>query len=121
GINGQSCYTSFDSFNNMKFNAATTFCGGCPTDCANPPCTPWPIPSGMNCTTTADGAGSSCGTAPCTNPDWEQDAQPITSAFKQACPAAYSFPFDDPTSTFQCTGTGSTNTLGYDITFCPSQ
>lgn len=118
GINGQSCYTPSDSFNNKKFNAATTFCAGCPTDCANPPCTPWPIPSGMNCTTTADGAGSSCGTAPCTNPDWEQGAQPITSAFKQACPAAYSFPFDDPTSTFQCTG--STNTIGYDITFCPA-
>jgi len=126
GINGQSCYTAFDSFKNKKFNAATTFCGGCPTDCKSPPCTPWPIPSGKNCTTTAEGAGSSCagGTKkqqqPCTNRDWEQHAQPISSAFKQACPAAYSFPFDDPTSTFQCTDTGSTNTLGYDITFCPT-
>ena len=120
GINGQSCYNPSGSFNNKKFNAATTFCAGCPTNCENPPCAPWPLPS-KECTTTAEGAGSSCGSVQCSNPDWERDAQPITSAFKEACPAAYSFPFDDPTSTFQCTGTGSTNTLGYDITFCPSQ
>jgi len=123
GFNGQSCYNAINSFNNMEFNAATTSCSGCPTDCANPPCAPWPIPSGNNCTSTTSDppAGSSCGSAPCTNPDWVRNAQPLASAFKQACPAAYSFPFDDPTSTFQCLGSGSTSPLGYNITFCPSQ
>ncbi len=119
GINGQSCYNPGGSFDNVKFNAATTFCAGCPTNCQNPPCTPWPIPD-KECTTTAKGAGIDCGSVQCSNLDWEQDAKPITLSFKQACPAAYTFPFDDPSGTFQCRGTGSTNTLGYDITFCPA-
>lgn len=34
--------------------------------------------------------------------------------FKQACPRAYSYAFDDPTSTFTCTG------ADYAIVFCPS-
>ncbi|XP_020263821.1 thaumatin-like protein 1b [Asparagus officinalis] len=33
--------------------------------------------------------------------------------FKDACPQAYSYPYDDATSTFTCTG------ADYDITFCP--
>ncbi|KAL1216687.1 Pathogenesis-related protein 5 [Cardamine amara subsp. amara] len=33
--------------------------------------------------------------------------------FKQACPDAYSYAYDDETSTFTCTG------ANYDITFCP--
>jgi hypothetical protein len=37
---------------------------------------------------------------------------------KDACPTAYSFPFDDLTSTFTCRGSTSANT-GYTITFCP--
>jgi len=41
-----------------------------------------------------------------------------TKFFKTACPTAYSFPYDDPTSTFTCRGSASTNT-GYTITFCP--
>jgi len=124
GINGQSCYNPGGSFDNVKFNAATTFCAGCPTncECQKPPCLcpPWPIPD-KQCTTTAEGAGIDCGSVQCSNPDWEQDAKPITLSFKQACPAAYTFPFDDPSGTFQCRGTGSTNTLGYNMTFCPSR
>ena len=34
---------------------------------------------------------------------------------KQACPSAYSYPFDDATSTFQCQAQGTTNLLGYSI------
>ena len=34
--------------------------------------------------------------------------------FKKACPTAYSYAYDDPTSTFTCTG------AGYLITFCPT-
>jgi hypothetical protein len=36
---------------------------------------------------------------------------------KKACPTAYTYPFDDFTSTFQCQGTGAVNLLGYKITF----
>jgi len=39
--------------------------------------------------------------------------------FKEACPSAYSFPFDDPTSTFQCTNDTLSNSTTYEITFCP--
>lgn len=34
--------------------------------------------------------------------------------FKEACPTAYSYAYDDPTSTFTCSG------ANYIITFCPS-
>ncbi|OEL27234.1 Thaumatin-like protein 1 [Dichanthelium oligosanthes] len=36
--------------------------------------------------------------------------------FKNACPRAYSYAYDDATSTFTCAGGGTT----YTITFCPS-
>jgi hypothetical protein len=36
-----------------------------------------------------------------------------TRFFKTACPTAYSYPYDDPTSTFTCKG------LDYAIVFCP--
>ncbi|KAL2331070.1 hypothetical protein Fmac_018651 [Flemingia macrophylla] len=35
--------------------------------------------------------------------------------FKEACPQAYSYPYDDNTSTFQCS-----NQTNYNITFCPA-
>ncbi|EFJ12946.1 hypothetical protein SELMODRAFT_271835 [Selaginella moellendorffii] len=40
---------------------------------------------------------------------------PFSKVFKDACPQAYSYAYDDLTSTFTC-GTGG----GYTITFCPS-
>ena len=51
---------------------------------------------------------------------WEPPALPgkYAQVFKTACPTAYSFPYDDPTSTFQCRGTATSNP-GYTITFCP--
>jgi hypothetical protein len=54
------------------------------------------------------------------NPKWETPALPETYAqpFKSACPTAYSFPYDDPTSTFTCQAATSQGT-GYQITFCP--
>lgn len=52
---------------------------------------------------------------------WELPSPPekYAKVFKDACPTAYSFPYDDPTSTFTCSGTPERN-VGYDITFCPS-
>jgi hypothetical protein len=37
-----------------------------------------------------------------------------TRFFKDACPTAYSYPYDDPTSTFTCAGINS-----YTVVFCP--
>lgn len=39
---------------------------------------------------------------------------------KQACPTAYSYQFDDPSSSFQCTQDGTTLLkTSYQVTFCP--
>jgi hypothetical protein len=38
------------------------------------------------------------------------------SIFKQACPDAYSYAYDDTTSTFTCRGNPTT---GYEVIFCP--
>ncbi|PKU83403.1 Ras-related protein RABC2a [Dendrobium catenatum] len=40
-------------------------------------------------------------------------ATDYSRVFKDACPRAYSYPYDDPTSTFTCVG------ANYLITFCP--
>jgi hypothetical protein len=48
---------------------------------------------------------------------WDAEIQPWLVNLKLACPTAYSYPFDDPTSTFQCRGKGTTNLLGYHIIF----
>lgn len=54
------------------------------------------------------------------NPKWQLPSAPEKYArvFKDACPTAYSFPYDDPTSTFTCQGLPDRN-VDYDITFCP--
>ncbi|PUZ59081.1 hypothetical protein GQ55_4G012400 [Panicum hallii var. hallii] len=40
---------------------------------------------------------------------------PYSRFFKAACPAAYSYAYDDATSTFTCAAAGG----GYDVVFCP--
>jgi hypothetical protein len=58
------------------------------------------------CCTGAYGSPSAC------NPDtWPVD---YAAYFKSSCPNAYSYAFDDPTSTFTCSGAS-----GYVITFWP--
>jgi len=54
-----------------------------------------------------------------TNPSWTQLAEPFAAALKDACPSAYSFAFDDPTSTFTCLAQAATDNVGYTVTFCP--
>ena len=51
------------------------------------------------------------------NPTWASQVQPLLAVLKETCPTAYTYPYDDFTSTFQCRGQGSTNLLGYVITF----
>jgi hypothetical protein len=57
------------------------------------------------------------------NPAWEAVAEPWAAFLKNACPTAYSFPFDDATSTFTCTtpnpSAANPNSTSYAITFCP--
>ena len=36
------------------------------------------------------------------NPEWVEVAQPWAKYMKKACPTAYTFPYDDQTSTFIC-------------------
>ncbi len=96
GVNASTCYGS----------SSTATCCGCPQ---------W----------TFDGkalaAAMSCGANnQTTNPSWNQIAQPWAQFAKQACPTAYSFPFDDATSTFTCAGSNSAaNAVDYTITYCP--
>ncbi|TKW34335.1 hypothetical protein SEVIR_2G299900v4 [Setaria viridis] len=75
-----------------------------------------------------DGAGIACKSAcgaygrpqDCCSGDYGTPAtcQPSASSqfFKNACPRAYSYAYDDATSTFTCTS----GTVSYLITFCPS-
>jgi len=76
----------------------------------------------------SNGAQSTCcgcppwepaGTCVNKNPQWVKHAQPVAQIFKEACPTAYSFPYDDMSSTFVCRGTNENNLVGYTITFCP--
>jgi hypothetical protein len=44
---------------------------------------------------------------------------PYVSTFKAACPVAYSYQYDDPTSNPFCTNP-SNSLLNYTVTFCPA-
>jgi len=59
------------------------------------------------------------GTGACFGNDttWASQVQPFLVNLKQACPTAYSYPYDDVTSTFQCRSKKTINTLGYAVTF----
>ncbi len=99
-------------------------CCGCPTF---PPSTTgtstsWPSPW-----------NETVATMSCTNSNsiWTGKVLPWLQYLKEACPTAYSFPFDDATSTFQCDSAGTflptpsaspsatpvANTMNYDVTF----
>jgi hypothetical protein len=80
----------------------TDGCCGCATDSSNALSADWP---------TATGACAN------NNATWASTVQPWLANLKQACPTAYSYPYDDFTSTFQCQAVGSTNLLGYTVTF----
>jgi hypothetical protein len=90
--NGSSCYS-------VNENG----CCGCATSTANPLVTDWPD----------DATGPCAGN----NAVWAEKIQPWLVNLKKSCPTAYTYPYDDFTSTFQCQGTGNINLLGYKITF----
>ncbi|MFV8752107.1 thaumatin family protein [Nannocystaceae bacterium ST9] len=49
------------------------------------------------------------------NPSWRAAAQPWALPYKAACPNAYAYQFDDPSSNTVCPTTAS-----FQVTFCPS-
>ncbi|MBL4818322.1 MAG: hypothetical protein JKY15_03700 [Deltaproteobacteria bacterium] len=80
---------------------------GCPTLAPNPYLgSVWPEVSSDNCIAT--------------NQTWVEKIQPWLVFMKKACPTAYTFPFDDRTSTFTCTPVDSVPVgegPGYHVTF----
>jgi hypothetical protein len=64
-------------------------------------------PETVNCTATSDA--------------WMQWVYPDINWIKAACPSCYSYPKDDPSSTFTCgTFVNGINTQDYTVTLCPS-
>jgi hypothetical protein len=55
------------------------------------------------------------------NATWASDVLPPVLWMKQACPTAYTYPFDDMSSTFTCSSMqNNINTMDYTITYCPA-
>ena len=97
GTNAASCY-------NVAGQGDSNCCG-CATEASNPLSSSWPpLPPGSQC------YGN--------NTTWAAQAQPLLAFLKEGCPTAYTYPFDDPTSTFNCS-TASANMMGYQVTFLP--
>lgn len=101
---GQSCY------NPNKANPSTSCCG----------CVNWwdegiTVPTNTQ-TCTTDGTTYS-------NPNWTNPDGIVQSQvqwMKQSCPTAYSFQYDDPSSSFQCTVANQGNIVtNYQVTLCP--
>lgn len=74
-------------------------------DWNNPSITPSTAQTGQNSQCTAD------------NSLWESQVYNRILWLKEACPTAYSYQFDDKSSSFQCNVTGQLTS--YQITFCP--
>jgi len=108
--NAQSCY------NDQATPAGN--CCGCATSSSSPYASDWP--DVLN-----PGFGGSDGGCYGYNNSWFSVAQPWIIFLKQACPTAYTYPFDDATSTFTCdgasaVGTSSAVTPNYNVTFLPT-
>jgi hypothetical protein len=56
------------------------------------------------------------------NANWDRVVKPTLFWLKKACPTAYTYPYDDVSSTFVCSHMeGKVNTANYEITFCPQK
>jgi len=100
-----SCYQP----QNPNENTQNTDCCGCPN---------W---AGLGITMPSDSFSYGCMG---TNPRWTQHVQPGLHWIKSAAPTAYTFPYDDATSTFTCAAYSSksngNNIAQYTIEYCPS-
>jgi len=55
------------------------------------------------------------------NPAWQDHVLPSLHFLKDACPSAYTYPFDDKSATFVCSEkTTAANGADYQVTFCPA-
>ena len=54
------------------------------------------------------------------NSNWAPKVQDTLTWIKKACPTVYTYPFDDPSSTYTCNSGGGQNNANYTITFCPN-
>jgi hypothetical protein len=94
----QSCYNS----------AAVSDCCGCATSASADGS--WP-------TTLNPGFGGSDNGCYSNNPNWVSIAQPWLVFLKNACPTAYTYAFDDATSTFTCQGSSTVGPPSYQVSF----
>lgn len=66
-----------------------------------------------------------CGTGVATtpNPNWTQNVLPNLTWLKNACPSAYTYPYDDKTSGFSCPYAyeQGQSAVNYTVTFCPDR
>jgi hypothetical protein len=111
------------SFVNSCYNGTagnTPACCGCATFPGNDAGVFWPttLMAGNN------PAQQDAGQCVNNNTVWAANVQPWLAFLKKACPTAYTYAYDDATSTFTCmtpgTGApdgGSPNSVGYDIVF----
>lgn len=99
----QSCYT----------DGAAADCCGCATSASSPFVANWPSVLSPN----FGGSDNGCYNK---NTNWFTVAQPWLVYLKVACPTAYTYPFDDATSTFTCSGSSSVGAPNYTITFLPT-
>ena len=104
--NGTSCY------NDGTSATYPSTCCGCATydqDDADGLSKFWPKNGTSSC--------SKVGDLTANDPVWDTEIQPWLVNLKRACPTAYSYPYDDPTSTYQCHSKGADNLLGYHVIF----
>lgn len=59
-------------------------------------------------------------TAPVASPAPTTSIGDFYSVFHDACPTAYTYPYDDASGSYGCTNAGGTTGPSYNITFCPA-
>lgn len=92
---------------------------------ANPPASTTNCCGCVNWATYGSGIVVPVDTIACVKNDttWYNNVLPGIVFMKLGCPTAYSWPFDDKSSSFGCDdigGSNTTNAVNYTITFCPS-
>ena len=96
GANATSCYNE---------NTTSDDCCGCATSESSPFHGDWPTAASLPCANSHN------------NKTWNTNAQPWLVFLKKGCPTAYTYAYDDSTSTFTCKSPGQLNEVGYTITF----
>lgn len=104
GTQAASCYSS----------GASASCCGCATSASSSFRSSWP----SILSPSFGGSDNGCYN---NNTNWVSIAQPWIVFLKTACPTAYTYPYDDATSTFTCQGSSSTGAPNYNITFITTQ